>query len=159
MVEVKLQSVHMRVRRIPASDTMRWRPIGLLFLAAIILLAPMLRAQPAPTCEQWNTEEFFRVATVDDVTVCLVAGADVAARDEDEITPLHWATWISEHPAVVDALVAARADLKGRNGTGDTPCTMRPPTQFGSSIEQITLDQCDTAIHAGKSEATVGVNE
>ena len=100
---------------------MRWSLTGLLFLTAGVLLAPMQRAQPAPTCEQWNTEEFFRVATVADVTACLDAGADVAARDEDEITPLHWATWISVHPAVVDALISADADLEARNGTGSTP--------------------------------------
>ena len=100
---------------------MRWRPIGLLFLTAGILLAPVLRAQPAPTCEQWNTEEFFEAATVDHVTACLAASADVTARDEDEITPLHWATWISDHPAVVEALLAAGAHLEARNGTGSTP--------------------------------------
>ena len=92
-----------------------------MFLTAIMLLAPMLRAQRAPSCEQLNTEEFFQSATVADVTGCLDAGTDVAARDEGEITPLHWATWTSEHPAVVDALLAVGADLEARNGTGGTP--------------------------------------
>ena len=42
----------------------------------------VVAAQPAPSCEQWNTEAFFQTATVEAVTACLAAGADVAARDE-----------------------------------------------------------------------------
>ena len=58
-----------------------------LVVMACILLAPMLRAQPAPTCEQWNTKEFFRIATVQDVTACLDAGTDVNARNGLGIGP------------------------------------------------------------------------
>ena len=59
------------------------------------------------SCEQWNTEEFFRTATVEDVTACLAAGADVAARTEDGHTPLHQAAFVNENPAVVQALPGA----------------------------------------------------
>ena len=86
---------------------------------------PAATESPAPvqavSCEDWNTQEFFEMATAEDVTGCLEAGADVAARDEDEITPLHWATYTSYDPAVVDALLAAGADLEARNGNGSTP--------------------------------------
>ena len=90
-------------------------------LSAGILVVASLGAQAAPSCDQWNTEAFFRAATVEDVTGCLNAGADVAARDEEEITPLHWATWTSNDPAVVDALLVAGAELEARNGSSRTP--------------------------------------
>ena len=50
-------------------------------------------APPRPGCGQWNTEDFLRTATAETVTACLGAGANVAARDDDRITPLHWAAW------------------------------------------------------------------
>ncbi len=118
---------------------MRWSLTGVLFLTAGFLLAPMQRAQPAPTCEQWNTEEFFRVATVADVTACLDAGADVAARDENEITPLHWAAWISDHPAVVDALLAAGAELEARNGNGRMPLHNAAINNENSTVLEVLL--------------------
>ena len=43
-----------------------------------VLTAPLVSAQ-APDCKQWNTDEYFKTATVEDVTACLVAGADVKA--------------------------------------------------------------------------------
>ena len=62
--------------------------LGILSLAVLATLALAAQEQPAPSCEQWNTKAFFQTATVEAVTACLAAGADVAARDEDEITPL-----------------------------------------------------------------------
>ena len=48
------------------------------------------RQLPAPDCEEWNTEEFFQTATLDQVTACLAAGADV--NDTNFYgTPLHGA--------------------------------------------------------------------
>ena len=97
---------------------------GPLVATACILLAPILRAQPAPTCEQWNTREFFRVASVEDVTACLDAGSDVSARAEEGYTPLHHAAQASENPEVVDALLAAGADPDTRDQHGDTPLSL-----------------------------------
>ena len=97
---------------------------GALVATACILLAPILRAQPAPTCEQWNTEEFFRVATVEDVTACLDAGSDVSARTDEGYTPLHHAALESEQPEVVDALLTAGADPDTRDQHGDTPLSL-----------------------------------
>ena len=97
---------------------------GPLVATACILLAPILRAQPAPTCEQWNTEEFFRVATVEDVTACLDAGSDVSARTDEGYTPLHHAAQESEQPEVVDALLTAGADPDTRDQHGDTPLSL-----------------------------------
>ena len=81
-------------------------------------------APPVPTavnCEEWNTEAYFEAATAEDVTACLAAGTDVAARDDGGITPLHWAAWNNENPAVLEALLAAGADLEARNDFGNTP--------------------------------------
>ena len=61
---------------------------------------------------QWNTREFFETATVLDVTVCLAVGADAAARNDANFTPLHWAAIGSSDPAIFGALVRAGADLE-----------------------------------------------
>ena len=52
-------------------------------------------------CRMWQTEVFFRTATVQDVKACLEAGADPNARTKDKSTPLHFAG---------DPLLAAGAD-------------------------------------------------
>ena len=89
--------------------------------AVIFLCTPLMGAQAEPNCEQWNTEEFFQAAAVEDVTACLDAGADTEARDEDSRTPLHQAAWRGASPAVIEALLAARADLEARSDRGYTP--------------------------------------
>ena len=76
---------------------------------------------PPPGCGQWNTEEFFGTATAETVSACLNAGADVAARDDDRISPLHWAAWSNGSPSVIDVLVAAGANLEARNKNDRTP--------------------------------------
>ena len=43
-----------------------------------VLTSPLLSAQ-APNCDQWNTEEYFKTATAEDVKACLAAGADPMA--------------------------------------------------------------------------------
>ena len=100
-----------------------------------IAAPPMVEVPPDPAeapvnCDGWNMEEFFETATVDVVTACLAAGADVAARDdEDRHTPLHWAAWSSDYPTVIEALLVAGADLEARLEAGMTPL---PP----GSLEQ-----------------------
>ena len=49
------------------------------------------------------------------------AGADLKARTEDGLTPLHWAARFTDNPAVIAALVDAGADLKARTENGLTP--------------------------------------
>ena len=96
---------------------------GLVVAVACVLLAPILRAQ-SPPCEQWNTAGFYRVATVEDVTACLDAGSDIAARSEDGYTPVHHAAERNANPEVVDALLAVGADPDPRDDDGDTPLSL-----------------------------------
>ena len=83
----------------------------------------VVAAQRTPSCEEWNTEEYFQTATVENVTACLDAGADPKARDKYKWTPLHWAAMYNENPMVIEALLAAGADLESRENTllGGTP--------------------------------------
>ena len=77
--------------------------------AVLIMLLPGVAFARAE-CSQWNTETFFEAASADDVRACLDAGADVAARDEDGLTPLHLAARDGT-PEVVTALLDAGADI------------------------------------------------
>ena len=95
-----------------------WLAAGVLCLAGcekvMAAVPPDAQEQGAPSCEQWNTEEFFEIATVGDVTACLAAGADAYTRDERDLTPLHWAAFGNQDPAVLEVLLAAGADPETR---------------------------------------------
>lgn len=54
-----------------------------LVLGLGVLVVATLGAQPAPSCAEWNTQEFFESATLGDVTACLAAGADPMATTDD----------------------------------------------------------------------------
>ena len=85
---------------------------------------PVAEASNAPAperCETWNGREFFETATVEEVTACLAAGADVAARDDNGRTPLFLAALLNKNPAVVEALLTAGADVGAPDGLGRTP--------------------------------------
>ena len=83
-----------------------------------LLVATTAGAQPAPSCENW-TIEFFRTATVEDVTACLDAGVDPMARGPySENTALHMAAFASTSPEVIAVLLAAGADVHARADSG-----------------------------------------
>ncbi len=75
----------------------------------------------AADCAEWNTAEFFESATLEEVVGCLVAGAEVSARDESSNTLLHTAAALNENPLVVVALVASGAGVNARDKYGRTP--------------------------------------
>ena len=77
-------------------------------------------ASATGSCEGWNTEAFFETASAEAVTACLAAGVDSRAPNEDGITPLHWAAWSNENPAVVGILLDAGADLEAQTAAGWT---------------------------------------
>ena len=78
-------------------------------LALNILWAPSLNASYS-ICQDWNTKDFFRHASVASVTYCLWRGADPNARDRFGRTPLHHAAANNENPAVLAALLDADAN-------------------------------------------------
>jgi ankyrin repeat protein len=56
---------------------------------------------PVPECEDWNTGTFFQTATLERVTDCLWAGAEVNARDNRRNTPLHFAASATNDPLII----------------------------------------------------------
>ena len=72
-------------------------------------------------CEQWGTSYYFKKATAANVRACLEEGSDPMKRDAEAFTPLHRAAESSEHPEVIQALVAAGGDPRARNQLGRTP--------------------------------------
>lgn len=123
------------VRSAPRSRSCPSRMVRLLRLFGAVLLAAtgcvttaqqvteLEKTDPreeGQSCGDWNSAEFFEVATALDVTRCLEAGADVAARDDDGLTPLHTAA-LNGHAEVVETLLDSGADVEARNDRGSTP--------------------------------------
>ena len=77
-------------------------------------LALLVKAEstPLPECEPWNTEAYFRAATVESVTACLGDGNDPNARDKWKHRPLHWAAAVNEN------LAGNRGTAGGRSRSG-----------------------------------------
>ena len=75
----------------------------------------------AADCADWNTSGFFKAASVNEVVACLGTGADVNARDELGSSPLQLAAMQNENPAVIEALIAAGAEITARNSDGKLP--------------------------------------
>ena len=101
----------------------------------------VVAAQRTPSCEEeWNTKEYFQTATVEDVTACLDAGADLEARDLVQSTPLHEAAEHNENPAVLKALLAAGADLMARNYFGNTPLHEAAEHNENPAVIQALID-------------------
>ena len=93
-------------------------PFRLLFLF-IFSWSPSLAI--ATDCEEWNTEEFFQTASLEDVKTCLSQGANPKARSRDGNSPLHHAARLNDDPAMITALLDAGADPRARSMGGHTP--------------------------------------
>ena len=80
-------------------------------------------AKSATKCDlsKWNTEEYFKTVTVEGVKACLVAGADLNARDERKRTPLHWAASNNTNLEVLIVLLAAGAGVNAQDEWKSTP--------------------------------------
>ena len=84
---------------------------------------PTEPASQTVNCDGWNTQEFFAKVTAEEVATCVATGADINAQDRnDGLTPLHYATRSNDlDPAVIDALLAAGADVNARGTLDQTP--------------------------------------
>ena len=81
----------------------------------------MNRAQVAVSCRGWDTKEYFKIATVDEVTACLDTGIDAQLKDESGVTPLHRAVRYSDKADVITALFNAKVDKEARDNDDRTP--------------------------------------
>ena len=90
-------------------------------VAISLCLTVLACSHVAVDCADWNSKEYFEAATAADVAVCIQSGADLKARTEFDLTPLHRAASFNANPAVIAALVDAGADLKARTEFGWTP--------------------------------------
>ena len=75
-------------------------------------LALMNKIQTAVSCKGWDTEEYFKTATLEEVTACLDTGIDLKAQNYSGVTPLHRAAQDTENQDVIKALIDAVADLE-----------------------------------------------
>jgi len=87
-------------------------------LIALTLLVP--DAALAADCSDWNTPEFFKTASLKTVTDCLDAGANIEARAEMGLTPLHGAAEYGTAETVT-TLISAGANSKAQTENGETP--------------------------------------
>lgn len=72
-------------------------------------------------CAEWNTEYFFKQASVEEVAACLEAGSDPRSRDENGRIPLILAAALTRHPGVITALIQAGADIRAVGRRGQSP--------------------------------------
>ena len=97
-----------------------WNPHGLRFACSdrpcrYGWRSPRLRCPPPKetSCGTWCTRTWWETATIVDVHARLAAGANPNTRDENNVTPLHFAAQ-SGHTAAVAALVLGGARLNTR---------------------------------------------
>ena len=91
------------------------RPRYLLLVTSVLTLVGQGLAQG---CQGWNTSEFFESATLAEVRGCLAAGVDVNAQSVTGTTPLHYAAFYTDDPAILRVLLDAGADVNPQGNAG-----------------------------------------
>jgi predicted component of type VI protein secretion system len=80
-------------------------------------------AKPEPTgvkAPDISIHEAAKEGNIEAVKQHLAAGADVNAKDEDGINPLHYAAW-TDHKETVELLITNGADVNAKMKGGETP--------------------------------------
>lgn len=100
--------------------------------------------QPGPGCRNWSTKKFFRNATVENVTACINAGADLDARSTafsrcKQCTPLILALHYNKNPAVIETLLKAGADPNAQHMWGNTPLHFAAWKNWDSVVIEVLL--------------------
>ena len=105
------------------------------------------------SCEHWNTLIFFTVASAEQVSGCLAAGADIGARTERyhrdvrRGSPLlHLASATTRDGGVISVLLEAGADVSERNAWGYQPLHLA--AQYGTPSMVRILLQAGAAVDA-----------
>ena len=78
----------------------------------------------------------------------MAAGADVEARDKDDMTPLHSAA-LADAPAAIAALLEAGSDLEARNRFGDTPLVFGTLRDSPAAVASLLEAGADPNAHIG----------
>ena len=103
-------------------------------------LALMNKMQMAVSCKGWDTEEYFKTATLEEVTACLDTGVDLNARDDAGATPLHRAAKNTENLDVIEALINAGADKEARDNGKRTPLHVAAESSENPDVIKFLLD-------------------
>ena len=88
--------------------------------AAPIALMLTVATPAGAECGNLCDRDWWKTATEAKVQAVLDGGADVMERDENGLTPLHWAVRFKT-PANIQDLIDAGADVMARNKWGNTP--------------------------------------
>ena len=100
-----------------------------IFIALLVVVAtPRSEAQTTAFGINWKT-----------ATPADVAGIDANAEKEDGATPLHWAAWINENPAVIEALLKAGAKVNAEDENGWTPLQIAASSNKNPAIVEALL--------------------
>ena len=112
----------------------------------------MNRAQVAVSCRGWDSEEYFKTATLEQVTACLDTGIDAKTRDESGVTPLHRAVRYSENTDVIDALLNANVDVAAKDDDERTPLHWAIEDDNAVAVKALTEAGADPNVQDNDSQ-------
>ena len=88
-------------------------------------------------CGRLCDADFLRTASVADVQDELDRGADIAARGNVGLTPLHKAAANNTEPAVIALLLDGGADTAAKTDRGATPCQVAQSSNRKTDIRRL----------------------
>ena len=88
------------------------------------------------------------------IAALVAAGADVEARDRDDLTALHSAA-VANAPAAIAALLEAGADIEARNRFGETPLIFAASRYAPTAIAALLEAGADPNAHTGSGNTAL----